>query len=354
MNGINGMNDISTHFEKLCSKILAKNGYEIYNLYSSHATPGKTFEVDFFAKNIKNDFIVEVKFYRSEKENTALLTRSASMLSRKSLALNKKDKLLIVSCIVSPMIRTSIEEVYGITIYDRSDLLRLAIISAELTDQLEKIFEPSKDEFKTEQVSNLSLEFNNLNIEKILRANDKYSNKILDESINLKDELEKTPHGEGSSYEEICKKILMFIFESQLSGWHTQLSTFDSLHRYDLVCRVKSDTDMWSFVTNEMKSRYVVFEFKNYSNPISQQQILTTEKYLFPKSFRSVAFIISRMKISKSAEIMCQGAMRENGKLIINLCDNDLVAMINKKVENLEPSDYLFSLVDDFLLGLSR
>ncbi|MGQ6551011.1 hypothetical protein ACUNEV_26270, partial [Serratia sp. IR-2025] len=176
----------------------------------------------------------------------------------------------------------------------------------------------------------------------------------LSESERLKDELEKIPLGEGSSYEKICKKILMFIFDSQLSGWHTQLSTFDSLCRYDLVCRVKSDTDMWSFVINEMKSRYVVFEFKNYSNPISQQQILTTEKYLSPKSFRSVAFVISRMNISQSAAIMCQGAMREHGKLIINLSDNDLVAMMDKKIESLEPSDYLFTLVDNFLLGLTR
>ncbi|MCQ8545330.1 MULTISPECIES: hypothetical protein [Klebsiella pneumoniae complex] len=352
---MNKSHDVYTYFEKLCSEILAESGYEIYGFNSLHTTAQKEkFEVDFFAKNIVGDFVVEVKFYRSERENAVLLNRAASMLLRKSLALNKKGKLLMVSCIVSPVIRRSIEEVYGVTIYDRNDILKLSIINAGLASQLDEILEPGKDEVKIEQASNISLDFNSISLEKIQKVNEEYSSEILNKSKRLKKDLEETPLGDGPSYEKICKEILRFIFEPQLSGWHSQLSTFDSLYRYDLVCRVKSDTDMWSFIINEMKSRYVVFEFKNYSDPIGQQQILTTEKYLSPKSFRSVAFIISRRNISKSAEMMCQGAMREHGKLIINLCDNDLVAMMNKKVEILEPSDYLFSLVDNFLLGLTR
>lgn len=347
--------DIYMGFERLCSEILEANGYEIYGLHSMlTSTDNYKFEVDFFAKNQNHDFIVEVKFYRSERENSSLLTRAASMLSRKSQALNKKDKLLIVACFVSPMIRASLKKVYGITVYDRNDLLRLAIVNTRLAIQLDMVLEPSKDETKIEKISNKITYTKDIDFKKIREENDLYSLQIQSESRKLKDELQQVPSGEGSSYEEVCKKILMFIFDSQLSGWHSQLSTFDSLNRYDLVCRVKSDTDMWSFVINEMKSRYVVFEFKNYTDPISQQQILTTEKYLSPKSFRSVAFIISRMAISNSAAVMCQGAMREHGKLIINLCDDDLVIMMEKKVDGLEPSDYLFSLVDNFLLGLPR
>lgn len=347
--------EISMNFEKLCSDILSENGYSIYGYNSLHKAKNKEmFEVDFFAKNQDKDFIVEVKFYRSERENIPLLTRATSMLLRKSQFLNKPDKLLIVSCIVSPTIKEWIKEIYEVTIYDRYDLLRLAITNAKLASQLNDFFEPSKDDSNIDHIPKTNLDKNELDLEKILRNNDQYSLQLKTESDELKDELRKIPYGEGTPYENVCTKILKFIFESQLSGWHSQLTTFDSLCRYDLVCRVKSDTDMWSFVINEMKSRYVVFEFKNYSDSITQQQILTTEKYLSPKSFRSVAFIISRKEVSKSAETMCQGAMREHGKLIINLCDKDLVAMMEQKVDSLEPSDYLFNLVDKFLLGLTR
>ncbi|WP_368268294.1 hypothetical protein [Enterobacter cloacae] len=351
--------EISMEFEKLCSEILSENGYNIYKHNIRHKIEKVVpFEVDFFAKNQKQDFIVEVKFYRSERENVALLTRAASTLLRNSRLLNKTDRLLIVSCFVSPDIKESIKEVYGVIIYDRHDLLKLAIVNARLSSQLNIFLEPSKDEINIDiEISGtpkVGVEFDKLNIEKILKNNDLYSLELKNESQKLKTELLGTPCGDGAPYEEVCTKILKFIFDFQLSGWHSQLSTFDSLYRYDLVCRVKSNTDMWNFVINEMKSRYVVFEFKNYCNPISQQQILTTEKYLSPKSFRSVAFIISRKEVSDSAERMCQGAMREHGKLIINLCDQDLIAMMDQKVNTLEPSDHLFNLVDKFLLGLPR
>lgn len=347
--------EITMNFEKLCSDILSENGYSIYGYNSVHKVENRErFEVDFFAKDQLKDFIVEVKFYRSERENIPLITRAASMLFRKSQYLNKSDKLLIVSCIVHPAIKEWIEGIYKVTIYDRYDLLRLAIANAKLASQLNEFFEPSKDDLNIDNISKTKLEPNKFDLEKILRNNEQYSLQLKTESERLKNELREIPCGEGIPYEETCTKILKFIFESQLSGWHSQLTTFDSLCRYDLVCRVKSDTDMWSFVTNEMKSRYIVFEFKNYSDAITQQQILTTEKYLSPKSFRSVAFIISRNEVSKSAETMCQGAMREHGKLIINLCDEDLVAMMDQKVNSLEPSDYLFNLVDKFLLGLTR
>ncbi|MHA1181665.1 hypothetical protein [Enterobacter ludwigii] len=344
-------------FEKLCSEILSENGYNIYKYNSRYKIANlEPFEVDFFAKNKQQDFIVEVKFYRSERENVALLTRAASTLLRKSQFLNKTDKLLIVSCVVSPDIKESLKDVYEVIIYDRHDLLRLAIVNARLSSQLNIFFEPSKDDVNIDidSTPKVGVEFDKLKIEKILQNNDLYSLELKNESKKLKVELLETPCGDGAPYEEVCTKILRFIFDSQLSGWHSQLSTFDSLYRYDLVCRVKSNTDMWDFVINEMKSRYVVFEFKNYCNPISQQQILTTEKYLSPKSFRSVAFIISRKEVSDSAERMCQGAMREHGKLIINLCDEDLITMMDQKVNTLEPSDHLFNLVDKFLLGLTR
>ena len=103
-----------------------------------------------------------------------------------------------------------------------------------------------------------------------------------------------------------------------------------------------------------MESRYVVFEFKNYFSYVKQGQVLTTEKYLWKKALRSVAFLISRKGPDKNAFLMTQGAMREHGKLIVNLTDEDLCKMLEMKDSGDDPSDYLFDLADDFLLRLPR
>ena len=51
---------------------------------------------------------------------------------------------------------------------------------------------------------------------------------------------------------------------------------------------------------------------------------------------------------------MSQGAMRESGKLLITLSDEQVIEMLNKKDNGSDPSDYLFGIVDNFLLTLPR
>ena len=49
-----------------------------------------------------------------------------------------------------------------------------------------------------------------------------------------------------------------------------------------------------------------------------------------------------------------KGILRETGKLIINLTDNNLYDMLEMKKNNSEPSDYLFEIIDNFLLKLEK
>ena len=103
-----------------------------------------------------------------------------------------------------------------------------------------------------------------------------------------------------------------------------------------------------------MNSRYVVFEFKNYSATITQGQILTTEKYLLERGLRRVAIVLSRRGASAHADKMAQGAMREHGKLILVLNDDEICTMLHMKENGEDPSDFLFESADRFLLSLPR
>jgi len=143
-------------------------------------------------------------------------------------------------------------------------------------------------------------------------------------------------------------------FLENLNGWNEQLRTDDELNRFDLICRVKQGNEFWELLINEFKSRYVVFEFKNYAKQINQTQIYTTEKYLFQTALRNVGFIISREGASVNAVKSAKGILRETGKLIVNLTSNDLRKMLEMKDSGNEPSDYLFGIVDKFLLELEK
>lgn len=81
---------------------------------------------------------------------------------------------------------------------------------------------------------------------------------------------------------------------------------------------------------------------------------MTTEKYLLGKALRSVAIILSRRGADESATQMAQGAMREHGKLMLVLNDDGVCEMLHMKQRGEDPTDFLFDMVDNFLLTLPR
>jgi len=155
-------------------------------------------------------------------------------------------------------------------------------------------------------------------------------------------------------FEGACIEALKYLFENDLFGWYVQHETDDGLHRRDLVCRVLPNADVWKLILFDLQSRYVVFEFKNYSEKITQKEIITTERYLYPTALRKVAVIISQNGCAESANKVIQGAMREHGKLIIPITTADLIKLLQEKDQGSDPNTYIFDFVDQFLMGLGR
>lgn len=87
---------------------------------------------------------------------------------------------------------------------------------------------------------------------------------------------------------------------------------------------------------------------------ITQKEIYTTDKYLYLKALRSVAIIISCNGASSNADRAIKGTLRENGKLILSISNQDLIKMIDIKINKENPSDYLYSKFDDLLINLEK
>lgn len=157
-------------------------------------------------------------------------------------------------------------------------------------------------------------------------------------------------------YENLCYDLLKNVFSDDLALWREQQKSNKELYRFDLLCRIKDGNQktFWSIIEKYFNSKYVIFEFKNYTEKITQKEIYTTERYLYAKALRSVAIIVSANGYEENAYWAAKGSLRENGKLILLLKSEDLIAMNKIKSEQEDPANYLLERLDDLLLELEK
>ena len=104
-----------------------------------------------------------------------------------------------------------------------------------------------------------------------------------------------------------------------------------------------------------LRNMHIVFEFKNYEDKITQKEIYTTEKYLYAKALRSVAIIVSRKGADENALAAAKGCLRESGKLILCLSDEDLKELLRIKEKDEQPTAEFFeAMLDDLLIHLEK
>lgn len=170
----------------------------------------------------------------------------------------------------------------------------------------------------------------------------------------------KTGQEYSGEYEKICEEIIRNLFEAHYFNRLTsQHKTNDEHFRMDLIGSLKitqnneeSMHPLWQMLVQHYNSHFVVFEFKNYSKKIDQNLIYTTEKYLFDAALRKVAIIISRKGFSEAAKFAAEGCLKEHGKMILDITDNDLIEMLQSKRSN--AADYLLDKLEEFLMGISK
>ncbi|WP_406652135.1 restriction endonuclease [Bacillus cereus] len=337
--------ELYREFEQLCADIFKFNGLNVSrpNIYND---VGYDLIVE---DNLGKKASVEIKFYRSAKPSPAMIIKSIEKLS---LNVNKNDLAILVVNIPFERIFESLKNKISseIIIIDGNQLLYLADGDIELTKRLQGALKDSPsnlyDSYQMKELNDFGLV-----LHKAQSSSLELSKKEIFKSAlaNI-----KAGREDFRKYEEMCKKILQLLFKEDLSGWEYQTSTRDDLHRYDLICRVKKGNEFWEYLIEDFSSRYVLFEFKNYENKIQQGQIYTTEKYLFKTGLRNVAFVISRKGMNANAKKACEGILRESGKLIIDINDEDLLTMIDLLDQNQLPTDFLFQRIDEFLIRLSK
>lgn len=332
-------------FEDLVRRILVAHRFQV-TIHSPRGDSG--FDL---LGNLANElWAIEVKYYRTARAQPTLIEAAAIRVVNNGVSTNAMKGMLVVSCILPVQLRDALEQRFRITFVDRVDLQMLAARFPSLAEELDALIEIDPSEAPTAR--NVREDF----WERIKPLAKDASLPQDMRGTELCHELKGVKEGKAhwSKHEAICKKILEYLFRNDLQGWHAQKRTDDGLNRFDFVCRVRPVTEFWKFVIDHLNSRYVLFEFKNYSGKIKQGQILTTEKYLLERGLRRMAIILTRKGAEPQAIAMAQGAMRESGKLMLIVNDDLICKMLHMKQGGDDPTDCLFELADNFLMSLPR
>lgn len=296
--------------------------------------------------------LIETKTYRSRFVSQVNISGALQQILSYKLLIKSKEYVLILLGEINQDVKLAVYEKFGIHLWDISNLLFLCNNNNELIKSL------------TEQVP-----FPILDITPNLITNWEYNNGLAplfpNKGATVKQAAEnlikrlstcRTGRSNGSDqeYERICTDIITFLFEAEFTQFSTQHKTQDRIFRMDLLCGLKGTTAFWEFLIRHYNTKFVVFEFKNYTAKITQNLVYITEKYLFNAALRNVAIIVSYKGFQKNATIAAMGCLKESGKLILDITNDDLLNMIELKVDGKEPSDYLLSKVENFLMSVSK
>jgi hypothetical protein len=332
-------------FEDLVRRILQANSFEVH----AHVRRGEK-GFDFRAQLSGEIWAIEVKYYRTARAQPALIEAAATRVVNNGVIANASKGMLVVSCILTAELRYALEKKFSITFADQVDLRNWCVEHPNLTEELDALTEANPSEPHAADPARQRPVSRSKPISESPRRSPDTT------GTELCAALKAIKRGKASwgQYEKTCEKVLKYLFPNDLHGWHSQKRTDDGLNRYDYVCRVRPTTEFWKFVIDHLDSRYILFEFKNYSGKIKQGQILTTEKYLLERGLRRMAIIMTRAGAEAHAIEMTQGAMREHGKLMLVLDDEKVCEMLHMKERGEDPTDCLFEIADDFLLTLPR
>lgn len=313
---------------------------------------GNSYRADIVAKRGTSDVVIEVKLYRNLYVSQTIISNALSqILNYKELVLQDRKKeelvfILVLPCEVDDKLQEEYFRKENIVIWDINNLLYMCYGDKELSNLLVKCMPYPLMDLKLQKP---------LYLKDIEREESDVSSSVTESYFYR---LQKCKPGKENQsdkeYEQICTDIIKFLFETEFYKVSEQHKTEDKMFRMDLLCSLKGTTEFWRFLISFYHTRFVVFEYKNHMEPISQNLIYITEKYLFPVALRNVAFIISRKGFDLNAQKAALGCLRESGKLIISIDEDDLIKMISLKEKGEEPSDYLLDKVEDLLMLVSK
>jgi hypothetical protein len=350
----------SARFEDIAAKVLAAAGYEVEREVRADVA-GQMFAIDLMFRNADGlHYLAEVKWTRLDPVPLQMLRDWAARLTAYKTSLPESQLVLIVSGVVEEAHRDWLKQQFGVNVWDAEHLKLLAHDDGELFAQL-LIFEEATKKLEAERLKTRNDAIPAAEFER------EENPPLQTPGAALIAQLKAIPPGNkgAKAYERVCIDIIDYLFGEHLIDARPQSRTEDGLDVFDIVYRVRPNHNFWTTLTRDFRARVIMFEFKNYNDPIGPQQVYTTERYMSGAALRPICFLVSRHAPHAHAELAAFGSMRESGKLLIFLSDADLLTMLRfrdaeiaafsagKAVED-DPTVILDQKIYHFLATLGR
>lgn len=174
-------------------------------------------------------------------------------------------------------------------------------------------------------------------------------------STELLRRLEAVPPGKPGwrDFEKIGVDILSHVFSPALGPPEIQNRSDDGLDIIDAIYPIRSRDQPWAWIRSEYGTRFVVAEFKNYSELVGQKQVESLVQYLWKPAKRNFGVLVCRSGPSESALIARRRAWLEMEKCVVFLQDDDLKEMIGLSGSDSDPFEIIDAQLEDFFRGLT-
>lgn len=297
-------------FQSFARELLKSSGYENIVEPEGYRDLGYDFQVTYPATSLQ-DTPHEQKLFVQVKYRNLGGQLSVDMMDRfvKEYRAYGADKALFVTNTTATPQTSRLALNNGAEIWDASKLLSLLEGFPELKQQYSEAI--------VEQLDDIVI-----SSEPVSDPPDEY-----DELIK---KLRELPTGDGKAYEDIVKKILEICFREDFTPFKVkeQIITDNEKRIRDFIIDNRSPRgEFWLSLKLVRRVEKLLFDAKNYKNPITYSEISGTIRYLdFNKAFGDLLIVISRNGVKDNKEFIEVFSKKE--RIILCLNDEDLIRML--------------------------
>lgn len=128
-----------------------------------------------------------------------------------------------------------------------------------------------------------------------------------------------------------------------------QPRTLNGLERRDALFPLRGAKHGWEEVRLEFDAKFLLCEFKNYTEQIGKDEVNQTRNYL-RHTIGRIGIIFSRKGASESAKQMRNSVYAQEQKAVLFLEDKHLLELLRWKETGQDPLELIQEAIDEFYI----
>ena len=177
---------------------------------------------------------------------------------------------------------------------------------------------------------------------------------LVERAEDYKKRLRDLPIGKDHwrDYELFAEEVLPFLFKPHFTRFRSQVRR-GSGDRPDLVCRNEGQHKFCKIILQKHDARYVVFEVKNQAKP-EVGHLREMDAFLTPATTGRFGILLVRQPPKQPQTLYKRlgDLLKEKEKMIVVLCDDDVLKMLDMRIRLSEPMDYLEERYDHYMMHM--